>query len=158
MSKSKSLTEVLPDTSKKAVSQSPDSFNEAIRQETLRRLDEIGSDRSKILARLNQLEKEWDIERTLETNASIVALAGIGLGLGVNKKWLLLPTIVAGFLFQHALQGWCPPLPLFRKMGVRTQREIDNERAILMARLGELEGLEKASSTEAMEKIEGPLH
>ena len=89
-------------------------------------------DAATIRARLNELDKEWDIERTLELNASLVALGGIILAAGVNKKWLILPAIVTGFLAQHAIQGWCPPLPLFRKLGVRTQKEIEAERHALL--------------------------
>ena len=62
-----------------------------------------------IKQRIVELDKEWDIERTLELNASLFALAGIILAATVNKKWLFLPGIVTTFLAQHALQGWCPP-------------------------------------------------
>jgi hypothetical protein len=39
---------------------------------------------------------------------------------------------------QHvtAVQGWCPPVSLFRRLGFRTQREIDEERFALKALLG----------------------
>jgi hypothetical protein len=49
------------------------------------------------------------------------------LGLTVNRKWLYLSGTVLSFLLMHAVQGWCPPVPLLRKLGVRTQREIDAE-------------------------------
>ena len=58
-----------------------------------------------------------------------IALIGLGLGTLVDRRFLLLPAAVAGFLLQHALQGWCPPLPLFRSLGVRTAGEIDEERS-----------------------------
>ena len=80
-----------------------------------------------LTARIAELEKEWDIERVLEANAASFALLGMGLGITVDRKWLLLPAAVGIFLLQHALQGWCPPLPLFRKLGVRTAREIHEE-------------------------------
>ncbi|AHM62364.1 hypothetical protein D770_20575 [Flammeovirgaceae bacterium 311] len=32
----------------------------------------------------------------------------------VYKRWLILPGVVAPFLLQHSLQGWCPPLSVFR--------------------------------------------
>jgi len=32
----------------------------------------------------------------------------------------------------HAVQGWCPPVPLFRAFGVRTRMEIDKEKYSLM--------------------------
>jgi len=40
---------------------------------------------------------------------------------------------VAAFLLQHAVQGWCPPLPVFRRLGVRTADEINDERVALKA-------------------------
>lgn len=49
----------------------------------------------------------------------------------VNRKWFALPAVVSGFFLQHALQGWCPPVPFFRKAGVRTTSEIDEERTAL---------------------------
>ena len=84
-----------------------------------------------IARRIQQLDAEWDIERVLEVNASTLALSGLVLGLTVNKRWLLLPGIVLPFLLQHGLQGWCPPLPVLRRLGVRTRSEIDREKYAL---------------------------
>jgi hypothetical protein len=44
---------------------------------------------------------------------------------------------VTGFLFQHAIQGWCPPVPVLRKLGFRTSYEIEQERRALMALRGD---------------------
>jgi hypothetical protein len=85
--------------------------------------------------RIEELDREWDIERALEANASALALTGLLLGLTVNRKWLALPTVVLSFLLQHSLQGWCPPLPLLRRLGVRTRGEIDREKYELKALL-----------------------
>lgn len=82
--------------------------------------------------RIIALEKEWDIERVLEVNASTLALSGLVLGMTVNKKWLALPALVLPFLLQHGLQGWCPPLPILRRMGIRTRDEIDREKYALI--------------------------
>jgi hypothetical protein len=76
-----------------------------------------------------------DIERVLEVNASTLALSGLILGLTKNRKWLFLPGIVLPFLLQHGLQGWCPPLPLLRRFGIRTRGEIDREKYALKVRL-----------------------
>jgi hypothetical protein len=35
-------------------------------------------------------------------------------------------------------QGWCPPLTVFRRLGVRTRREIDLERYAIKALRGDL--------------------
>jgi hypothetical protein len=91
--------------------------------------------KAEILERIQMLDKEWDIERVLEVNASTLALMGLILGLTTNRKWLFLPGIVLPFLLQHGLKGWCPPLPLLRRLGIRTRGEIDREKYALKARL-----------------------
>ena len=87
--------------------------------------------------RLAALDREWDIERVLEANASSLVLVGLGLGVFVDRRFLALPAFVAGFLLQHAVQGWCPPVPFFRKRGVRTEAEIGRERTALKALRGD---------------------
>lgn len=82
-------------------------------------------------ARIQELDRQWDMERVLETNASLLALTGAVLGLTVNRKWFWLTGGVLGFLAQHALMGWCPPVPAFRRLGVRTQNELDQEKYAL---------------------------
>jgi hypothetical protein len=102
--------------------------NAEIRESTLKNLQRfVGAPPRRIDTRIDELRREWDIERTLETNASLVALTGLALGVTVDKRFLLVPAVVAGFLFQHAVQGWCPPLPVLRRMGVRTSAEIHEE-------------------------------
>lgn len=89
--------------------------------------------------RIEELDREWDMERVLETNASLIALSGLVLGVTHNRKWLVVPGIVTSFLFQHAVQGWCPPVPVFRRLGVRTRREIDEEKYALKVLRGDFE-------------------
>lgn len=91
--------------------------------------------------RLAELDREWDIERTLEANAAIASLVGLTLGATVDRKWFLFPVVVAGFLLQHAVQGWCPPVPVFRRLGFRTQTEIDEERYALKALRGDFRAI-----------------
>jgi hypothetical protein len=74
-------------------------------------------------------------------------LAGTSLSLGVDRRWALLPAIAAGFMMQHVLQGWCPPLPILRRMGFRTAAEIDRERYALKALRGDFDVLQKRAST-----------
>ena len=53
------------------------------------------------------------------------------------------PLVAAGvmmsFLVQHSVQGWCPPMPLFRKLGVRTRQEIEREKYALKALRGDFD-------------------
>ena len=90
-----------------------------------------------IQRRIDELEREWDVERTLELNASTLAFTGLVLGLTVNRKWLWVPGVVLPFLWQHAVQGWCPPLPVLRRLGIRTREEIDCEKYALKALRGD---------------------
>lgn len=101
------------------------------------------------LSRLRELDQEWDIERTLEANAATLALVGVVLGATNDRRWLWLPGLVTGFLLQHAVQGWCPPLPILRSLGVRTNREIDAERVALKALRGDFAGVHSAGDQAA---------
>jgi hypothetical protein len=92
-----------------------------------------------ITARIEELDAEWDMERLLETNASALALSGLVLGMTHSRKWLIIPSIVLPFLFQHAVQGWCPPVPVFRRLGVRTRKEIDREKYMLKMLRGDFD-------------------
>ena len=103
--------------------------NHRLDEEAAKRIESYArADVADITARIEALEREWDIERVLETNASALAVAGLALGLTKNPRWLILPAIVLPFLLQHAVQGWCPPLPILRRLGVRVLR---NERVAI---------------------------
>jgi hypothetical protein len=94
-----------------------------------------------ISQRIAELDREWDIERWLETNASTVALTSLVLGVGKNRLFLLVTGTVLGFLLMHAVQGWCPPVPVLRKFGVRTRSEIDREKFALKVLRGDFQDI-----------------
>jgi hypothetical protein len=119
---------VLPSTDERVPRATRASINDRIQARTLHDVSRfVGADPVFIDERIVELQREWDIERTLEANAASVSLIGLGLGFFVDRRFLLLPAAVAAFLLQHALQGWCPPLPFLRRMGIRTSAEIHNE-------------------------------
>lgn len=99
--------------------------------------------------RLRELDEEWDIERVLETNSAALSLFGLVLGLLGRRRWLLLPLAVQSFFLQHALQGWCPPVPLLRRMGVRTAEEIGRERYALKAIRGDFRSVPEGEARDA---------
>jgi hypothetical protein len=118
----------LPETEDRVPRNTSSFVNHRIQGRTLHDVSRfVGVDPRFIDERIQQLEREWDVERTLETNAATLSLAGVLLGATVDRRFLLLPAAIAVFLLQHALQGWCPPLPLLRRMGIRTAREIQDE-------------------------------
>lgn len=98
--------------------------------------------------RLEQLDKEWNLDRWLQANAAALGLVGVGLSAVAGRKWLLLPTVVMGFLLQHSLQGWCPPVHLFRRMGVRTKEETLREYYQLRALQGYFDTLADSEQEE----------
>jgi len=111
------------------------TVNREIRAETARRLDAVRESPASINRRLHEIDAEWDIERAIETLSSSLTLAGLALGLSGRRRWLGLPVLVQAFLLQHAVQGWCPPVPILRRLGFRTQQEIERERYTLRALL-----------------------
>src|SRR5579862_4858707 len=93
----------------------PAAINRANQQEIDCRLQYYAAHPQEIPARLAELHREWDIERALEANAAVVALGGFGLAALFGRRFLLLPLAAAGFLLRHAVDGWCPPLPVLRR-------------------------------------------
>jgi hypothetical protein len=110
---------------------------EAIRRRTEADVAYYALHPDEIDARLDELELETDIERLLQRNASTLSLAALGLSLLGWRRMLLVPLLVQGFLLQHAVDGWCPPLPVLRRLGYRTRREIEHERTALKALRGD---------------------
>jgi hypothetical protein len=132
---------MFPATSQRVPLHTSKKSNERILSRTVERLEFYTRNPNRIQERLDELDREWDIERALEVNGSVLAGTGIALAARFSRWWLLLPGAVVTFCLQHALQGWCPPLPLFRRLGLRTQREIDEERFALKAIRGDFDGM-----------------
>jgi hypothetical protein len=105
----------------------------------------IGADRHTIDMRLQELEKEWNVERMIEVEAPSMIGLGIGLGLIHDRKWFALSAMAASMVILHNLQGWYPMLPLFRRMGLRSQSEIDREYMALRVLRGDNEAFERHS-------------
>lgn len=123
------------------------AVNARIRAEMESRVRTLAGQPAAIGQRLRELDEEWDVERAIEANASTLAFVGVVLGFFVHPYWLALPALVTGFLFQHAIQGWCPPIPVLRRLGFRTATEIDTERHALKALRGDYEGVSASPMT-----------
>jgi hypothetical protein len=147
---------MIPATISRVPEHTPEQYNRLIGRTTRNNVAQYADQGpAAIDRRLAELDREWDIERLLEANASSLVVAGCVLGAFVSRKFFVLPALVGGFLLQHAIQGWCPPIPLFRRLGVRTQREIDEERFALKALRGDFDHLHDgyAGRSEADEAI-----
>jgi hypothetical protein len=127
---------------------------EEIDEKTRRNIRYYASQPSFVIdARIAELDRERDMEQVLETNASLLALGGAVLGTTVNRKFFLLTGAVLGFLSQHAITGWCPPVPLFRALGIRTRSEIDQEKYALKALRGDFRELPQHDGRPAVERV-----
>lgn len=121
--------------------QTADEVQAEIDAEAHRRVESLrGASREALAERLAELRREWDVERALEVNASSLILASSVVAGVRTRSWgFAAPAVVAAFLLQHGLQGWCPPLPVLRRLGFRTQREIDAERTAVRLLRGDLQ-------------------
>ena len=149
---------MIPSTVERVAQHTAEHVNDQIRRQTEERVARCAAaGLESIDRRLAELDQEWDIERTLEANAATASLVGLTLGATMDRKWFIFPAVVAGFLLLHAVQGWCPPLPFFRRWGFRTASEIDYERYALKALRGDFrklhspEGQGGANASEAVE-------
>ena len=124
---------MLPSTRERVPAHTSRADNAAIERRLSESLEYYAQNPSQIDDRLRELDREWDIERAIELNASTLAFAGVLAGTFRDRRWLMLPAAVTAFLFQHAVQGWCPPVPVLRKIGFRTVYEIERERRGLHA-------------------------
>lgn len=132
------MTDLIPPTTSRVADRTEADINARIRRQTEANVAYFAKGGAQAISeRLRELDREWDVERLLEANAATIALTGLCLGSLVNRRWFLLPAVVGGFLLQHAVQGWCPPIPIFRRLGMRTQTEIEQERYALKAMRGD---------------------
>jgi hypothetical protein len=130
-------------TASRVSSNTDPEINAQIWHQTEQRMRRVAAQgRDAIERRLKELDEEWDIERYVETMAPTFSLIGLTLGMTRNRAWLLVPLVVQSFFLQHALQGWCPPIPVLRRLGVRTAQEIERERCCLQHHLATLGGPE----------------
>jgi hypothetical protein len=152
------IADRLPPTTHRVELHTAPELNDAIRQRADAEIVRLeGAPAAEIEQRLQALDREWDVERLLQTNAPILVLLGLALATTVSRKFLLLPAGVFTFFAQHALQGWCPPIPVFRRLGVRTQREIERERYALKALRGDFDRVPSPDAAPASERVRAAL-
>ena len=124
---------MFPATTARVPEHTTEDVNERIQRQTDENIASYGSAGPAVIGlRLAELDREWDVERALQTNFAAVTLAGVVLGELADRRWHLFSALASGFMVQHALQGWCPPLAIFRRLGYRTRAEINRERFALL--------------------------
>ncbi|HVK77096.1 MAG TPA: hypothetical protein VM734_27505 [Kofleriaceae bacterium] len=84
-----------------------------------------------IVQRIEEIDREWDLDRMLAVQFAVMP-ALVELGRGRALRWNLLARGLQLAQLAHALIGWSPQAAILRRLGVRTQKEIDAERAALV--------------------------
>lgn len=147
---------IFPPTGKRVQMNTEPDVNQAVKEQTISKLYELQEfkDAKNVVLNhcIDKLDDEWDTERVLEANAAAIILISSILGLKKSKAFLI-PGLISFFLLQHAVQGWCPPLPVIRKLGVRTADEINQERTALKMMRGDFSE-EPDTVEEMLEMIE----
>lgn len=124
---------MLANTTRRVEENTTSRLNERIQNETADRIKYYSkAGHSKIDHRLEQLDHESDIERAIEVEAPLMILAGLFLGTRVHRGFLLISAFASSMVLVHSFQGWYPLLPIFRRLGFRTTREISEERQQLL--------------------------
>ena len=146
---------MIANSAQRVTSNTSAAVNQRLQEQMLARIARYKSYPQGIPRRLRQLDREWDIERAIEMNSSIISLAGLGLTLTVDRRWIILPIAVQAFLLQHAIQGWCPPVPILRRLGFRTEHEIDQERQALRSlRLNMAAGPRESTGADGRDRVQ----
>ena len=110
-------------------------------------------DMEEITDRIDDLEEEWDVDRLAQVCVSGTGLTSIIFGTLFSKKWFLLTTASLAFLGNHAVNGWCPSVSVFRRLGFRTRQEIDREKYALKVFRGDFDDINSLEGIEIDDKI-----
>jgi len=133
---------MMPPTTERVMRNTQTHVNAAIDDQILKNVAHYaGATPGLISHRLNELDREWDVERLTETAAGVLLLIGAALTAMTDILWLILVLVVAGCLLLHGLIGWTPGLLLIRRLGFRTETEIARERYALKALRGDFKSL-----------------
>jgi hypothetical protein len=148
----------LAPTTTRVEDHSTPELNELVRLRTDAQLSRLEhAERVELDVRLAELDREWDAERVLQVNAAAAILAGVALGYAVDRRFLWVAAGALVFFGQHALQGWCPPLPILRRRGVRTMREIERERYAIKALRGDFDHMPATGAANADRRVRAAL-
>ncbi|MEJ7930820.1 hypothetical protein WG922_12640 [Ramlibacter sp. AN1015] len=112
-----------------------------IDDDTVGHLMEVAQKPETASRRLEALDREWDMDRTIEAEAAAMGLMGLALGAFVRPAFLAMPATVGAAVFLFGTRGIYPLLPIFRRLGVRTALEIERERYAVKALRGDFDSM-----------------
>jgi hypothetical protein len=92
--------------------------------------------------RIRALEDEWDVERAVTVALSGAGVAGLVVGLLGSRVWRLLAWIALPLLFLFGQDKWKPSEGILKSLGLRSRREIQDEKYALKALRGDFRDVE----------------
>ena len=113
--------------------QSPEHVNTVIEKNIENSVRAYGAKGNLAISdRIDRLEHEWDIDRTIMVGIGIsniiLQILSIGRPKSIFRK---LAFLQMPFLVYHAFRGWMPPVSVLRRLLVRSNKEIDAEKYAL---------------------------
>jgi hypothetical protein len=91
--------------------------------------------------RLRELDTEWGLERALTAGLAGLGAFGLVMGLFGSRTLRLLTWVATPLLFAFSIGKWAPSAELTARRGLRTRKEIEEERYALKAWRGDFQGL-----------------
>jgi hypothetical protein len=102
--------------------------------------------------RIRALDDEWDVERAVTVFLSGAGLAGLIVGLVGSRIWRLLAWIALPLIFLHGQDKWKPSEGILKSLGLRSRKEIQDEKYALKALRGDFRNVEPESGEDAAGK------
>ncbi|HKP96046.1 MAG TPA: hypothetical protein VJ385_09845 [Fibrobacteria bacterium] len=98
--------------------------------------------------RIRSLDEEWDAEKSIVVALSGAGLFGMVMGLAGSRFWRVLAWISLPLLFLAGQEKWRPSEGILKALGLRSRREIYEEKSALKALRGDFRQVDAASGEE----------
>jgi hypothetical protein len=107
-------------------------FNQLVYEKTKSNIRKyIGASNELLYERLQELNKEWYVEKVFITLISFLIFLFSLLGLISGSFWYLINLLLAIVSFIHYVFNWSLPIYFIRRFGVRTFSEIYEEKMVI---------------------------
>ena len=94
-------------TTHRVAANTSDQANHWIQHKMERRLAFYAAHRELIEQRLQELDREWDVERVIETEGPATTVGGMLMSLLFGRKWLVLPIFAQSMVLTACFAGAC---------------------------------------------------
>jgi len=101
-----------------------------------------------VSARIRELDEEWGVERALGVGLAGIGTFGLVMGLFGSRTFRLLTWLSLPLLLAFSLGRWSPPPSVTDRRGLRTRKEIEEERFALKAIRGDFKEVGQPSEDE----------